>query len=454
MQNQQDFTSGNIFRQLLFFSGPILFTNLLQVSYQFIDSIWVGNLLGANALGAVALSGTVIFTILAFIIGINNATLTILSQQKGKDNEVGLKNYLNAFVIILSLLSALLGVVGFIFSEFILNLLGTPEVMLDEANTYLKINFFGILFLFGYNFIGTILRSLGDSQTPLRFVLMAVALNAILDPVFISLFDLGIRGAAYATIVSQGFAFLYGVYYVLRYNLVPFTRPSIPKKEEVLLILNLGIPSGLQMSVISAGVAAIMSVVTSFGEHVVGGFGAAQRIDSVIMLPALALGTAVNSMAGQNIGVNRWDRVREIAKYGVIYNLAIMLVIGLFIVLFSEQMIRLFIQEQEAVEFGKRYLQIVGLCYPFLGVNFILNGIVRASGAMYQVLALNIVSFWILRYPLTIFFSELFGQNGIAIGMGSGFIISSLIAVLYYRYGKWREKQLFREQMSGENSHE
>jgi Na+-driven multidrug efflux pump len=128
-------------------------------------------------------------------------------------------------------------------------------------------------------------------------------------------FDLGIHGAAIATILSQGFAVLYGLLFVLKRKLVPFTVPRLPKKKEVLLILHLGIPSGLQMAVISAGVAAIMSVVTSFGEGVVAGFGAAQRLDSVLMLPAQALGTAVNSMAGQNIGVNKWDRVSQIAKY-------------------------------------------------------------------------------------------------------------------------------------------
>ncbi|MDC3414383.1 MATE family efflux transporter [Aquibacillus sp. 3ASR75-11] len=445
MKKQQDFTSGTILKQLLFFSGPILLTNLLQVSYQFIDSLWVGNLLGANALGAVAVAGTVIFTMLSFIIGINNATLTILSQQKGKDNEEGLKRYLNAFVVILTVLSSILGLIGYLFSETILSILGTPDTMMALANTYLKINFLGILFLFGYNFIGTVLRALGDSKTPIRFVVIAVVLNAILDPIFITLLNFGISGAAYATIVSQGFSFFYGIYYVLRYKLVPLIKPHLPKKEEVYLILNLGIPSGLQMSVISAGVAAIMSVVTSFGEGVVGGFSAAQRIDSVIMLPAQALGTAVNSMAGQNIGVGKWKRVNQIAKYGIVYNLTIMLVIGTLVVILSEQMIRLFIQESEAVEFGTKYLQTIGLLYPFLGFNFILNGVVRAAGAMYQVLALNIVSFWILRYPLTFIFAKLFGDVGIAIGMGASFVLSSLIAFLYFRYGKWREKKLFKE---------
>lgn len=445
MKKQYDFTQGNILKQLFLFSGPIMLTNLLQTSYQFADSLWVGNLLGGNALGAVAVSSTIIFTVLSFVIGINNAALTILSQQKGKDNETGLKKYLNAFVVILTFISVVLGIIGFIFAEQFLQLLGTPESIMSAAKSYLQINFLGMLFLFGYNFISTVLRALGDSKTPIRFVMIAVALNIVLDPLFIAVFNMGVEGAAYATVISQGIAFLYGIIYVLRRKLVPFRLPTIPRRHEIGLILNLGIPSGLQMAVISAGVAAIMSVVTGFGGDVVAGFSAAQRLDSLLMLPAHALGTSVSSMAGQNIGVRDWSRVKRIAKYGVLYNFSVMLLIGLLVVFLAEYGVKLFIREEEAVQFGTRYLQIIALCYPFLGINFVLNGIVRASGAMYQVLVLNIISFWILRYPLTAFFSNVFGDKGIAIGMGSSFLVSSLIAYLYYRFGKWRKKELFTE---------
>ncbi|WP_138419048.1 MATE family efflux transporter [Aquibacillus sediminis] len=449
MKRQQDFTEGNILKQLFIFSGPIMFTQLLQVSYQFADSLWVGNLLGANALGSVAVSSTVIFTMLSFIIGINNTTLTVLSQQKGRDNEQGLKRYLNAFVVTLTVMAIVMGLVGFFAATPLLHLLGTPEAMLADARTYLRINALGIVFLLGYNFIGTVLRALGDSRTPMQFVLLAVLLNILLDPIFIAVFDLGIYGAALATISSQGVAFLYGVIFVLKNDMVPFTVPRLPKWKEVKLILNLGIPAGLQMASISAGSAAIMSVVTSHGEGVVAGFSAAQRLDSLFMLPAHALGTAVNSMAGQNIGVNKWERVHKISYYGVLYNLSVMILFALLIILFAEFGIRLFIDEEHAVQFGSEYLMIVAFFYPFLGINFVLNGIVRASGAMYQVLVLNIISFWVLRYPLTYLLSQLLGEKGIGYGMGISFVISSMFAFLYFRYGNWRKKDIFNQTEKG-----
>lgn len=444
MKNQYDFTEGNILKQLIFFSGPIILANLLQTSYQVVDSLWIGNLLGADALGAVAISGAIIFTMLSFVIGLNNAALTILSQQKGKGSQQGLKNYLNAFVVTLTILAILFSVFGYILSEQLLKLLGTPDTLFPLAMDYLRINFVGMLFLFGYNFISTVLRSIGDSKSPLKFVMIAVILNVFLDPLFIAGLNLGVKGAAYATIVAQGIAFIYGMYFVLRHKLAPFQLPRKPKLQEVKLILNLGIPAGLQMSVISAGSAAIMSVVTVFGGSVVGGFGAAQRIDSIIMLPAHALGTAVNSMAGQNIGVSNWKRVHQITKYGLLYNLTIMCLIGIIVVIFAEFGVKLFIQEDEAVKFATQYLRIMAFCFPFLGINFILNGVVRASGAMYQVLVLNIISFWVLRYPLTYLFSNIYDEVGIAFGLGTSFIISSILASAYYRYGKWREKELFQ----------
>lgn len=445
MTKKYDFTQGSIGKSLFYFSGPILLANFLQTSYQFIDSLWVGNLLGANALGAVALSGSILFVVLSLIIGLNNAALTILSQQKGKQNEQGLMQYLNAFVVFMTILSIALGVLGYVFAEQLLHLLGTPEVMAADAKLYLRINFIGIVFLFGYNFISTVLRSLGDSKTPLYFVTIAVLLNLVLDPLLIEVLNLGVAGAGYATVLSQGIAFVIGFIYMLKKKLAPFTIPHLPKLQEIKLILNLGIPSSLQMAVISAGAAAIIGVVASQGEAVVAGYGAAQRLDSLLMLPAHALSIAISSMTGQNIGTGNWERVRMIAKYGVIYNFLIMFTVGITVAVFAEYGVRLFIQDEASVQFGTVYLQIVALCYPFLGINFILNGVVRAAGAMYQVLVLNIISFWILRYPLAALCAYLFGEIGIGIGVGMSFLISSLFASLYYRYGKWREKKLFAD---------
>lgn len=423
---------------MVLFSSPIFISNLLQSSYQLIDSIWVGNLLGADALGAISISATVVFTVLSFIIGLNGATLTVISQRRGAKDEEGLKDSLNAFVFVLGLLALLLGLIGFLFSGAILRFMGTPETILPMAQAYLQINFVGILFLFGYNFIGTVLRGMGDSRTPVRFILLAVVLNAFLDPLFIYVLNFGIEGAAYATVISQGIAFLYGLFYSIYKANVPFQVPKLPEKRYFIVLFKMGLPAGLSMMAISAGMMAIMTVVTSFGEQAVAGFGAAQRLDNLIMLPALTLGAAVNSMAGQNIGARQWKRVNEIAKQAIILIIVVSLTVSTIIFIGAETFVRIFVQEEETVAFGAMYIQVIAFFYPFLGINFVLNGIARAAGAMFPVLILNIISFWVLRYPLTALFASWFGEEGIAIGMGVSFVISSVVATGYYFLGNWR----------------
>lgn len=438
---QHDFTRGDALRQLVSFSGPIMAANLLQISFQFVDSLWIGNLLGASALGAVAVSFVLVQVVLSFVIGVNNAALVILSQLTGQGNRATLERYLNAFVVVLFALAVALGALGFVFADPLLVLLGTPADILPAASAYLRITFTGMVFLFGYNFISTVLRALGDSKTPMRFVLIAVVLNAVIDPLLITWW--GIEGAAIATVAAQGAAFVIGAGTVIRKRLAPVRMPSLPSLEEIKKIVTLGVPAGLQLAVISGGSAAIMSVVTGLGVHAVGGFGAAQRLDSLVMLPAQALGIAVSSMAGQNIGVRNWRRVSEITRAGLVVNLSIMVAIAAVLVLLAEPAVRLFIQDDDAVAFATTYVRIVSLCYPFLGINFVLNGVVRASGAMYQVLVLNFISFWLLRYPLTYVCTLWLGEAGMGVGIGMSFIISSIFAMLYYRFGGWRNKVLF-----------
>lgn len=441
-----DFTEGPIAGKMLWFAGPMFLGNVLQTSYQFVDSLWVGNLLGADALAALSISSPITFAVLSFMIGMNATTLTILSQHRGRNDYEGIRKSLNAFVVILGSLSLVLGVVGYVGSEFSLKLIGTPTQLLPLAKTYLQINFLGIIFLLGYNFISTVLRALGDSKTPLNIVVIAVVLNAVLDPLFIAVFDRGMSGAAYATVAAQGIAFLYGVIFCIRTGRVPFTRPTVPEKKYARAVLRLGLPGGLQMVAISSGQVVIMSVVASFGATVLAGVGAAQRIESFIMIPAQTLGAAVTSMAGQNIGANLWERVKAISVTGLSMIALCSLFLSTLVFLNAELLISMFVSDMNTIAFGTSYLKVTAFFFTFLGVNFVLNGIVRSSGAMFQVLVLNIISFWVLRFPLVYVVSRYFGAIGIAYGYSASLVVSSIIATAYYLVGNWRHVKIYADE--------
>lgn len=443
-----DFTRGSIPRTLYRFSLPILLANLLQASMQLINGLWVGNLLGSEAFAAVTVATTVLMVVLALILGLNNATLTIFAQLRGRNDERGIDIYLGAFLILLAGLSAVIGFVGYVLAERLLVLLDTPASILEQAMIYLRINFIGTFFLAGYNFVGTLLRAFGDSRTPMYFVLLATILAAVLGPVFIAVAGMDVAGAAWAMVLAQGMAFLYSIVYLARRpERYPY-RPRKPSLDSFRTILELGIPSGIQMVVIYAGSAVILSLVNAYGDSVVAGFGAAQRLDSIILLPAVALGMGANTMAAQNIGVGKWTRVARITRVGVMFNVCIMLAIAIVLMLAAGPLVRLFVGGDAAsVAFGVSYVRTIALFYPFIGLNFIYNGVVRGSGAMFQVLVLNIISLWVLRVPLAYSLTTVLDERGIALGIGLSFLVSSLFSWGYYRWGGWRSKRLFREEV-------
>lgn len=307
--SRSDFTVGSIPRKLMLFSLPILAANLLQASMQLVNGLWVGNLLGSDAFAAVTIATTVLQVVLAFVLGLNNATLTIFAQLRGANDRDGINAALGAFVIILGGLSVLVGAAGFVHAERLLVLLNTPEAVMEPARAYLRINLAGTLALVGYNFIGSMLRGFGDSRTPLYFVLLATVLAAAMVPLAIVGLGLGVAGAAWAMVLAQAAAFVYSLFHLAHWPGVHAPRPRMPKLEHVRAVLELGIPSGIQMIVIYAGLTVLLSLVNSFGEGVVAGFGAAQRLDSIVLLPGVALGMAVNAMAAQNIGAGQWGRV-------------------------------------------------------------------------------------------------------------------------------------------------
>ncbi|NLZ53791.1 MAG: MATE family efflux transporter [Thermoanaerobacteraceae bacterium] len=443
-KNTMDFTQGSIPKHLLNFAIPLFIGNILQAFYNTVDSIWVGKYLGPDALAAVSVCSPIVFVMIAMVTGLSMATTVMIAQYKGAQNSEMVKKTVGNTMYILAIAAIIMTIIGICFRRPILRLIGTPSESMDMASGYLFITSAGLVFVFGYNAVSAILRGFGDSRTPLLFLFYSTVINIVLDPVFIfglgPIPKMGVDGAALATIMAQAIAFLLAVRYLNKTNELLAIRinevkcdPSVTKQ-----LLKIGIPAGLQQTVVAMGHTVIMSVITSFGTSVVAAYGAANKIDSFFFLPSMSIGLATSSLAGQNLGAGKYERVYETMKRGSILSISISTVMILIIYLIPEHLLLLFTDETEVIEEGIIILKTLAMAYIPFGIMWVANGIIRGAGDTVVAMILSILSLWILRIPLAVIFSKHMGSRGIWTGIAISMAISGAMSYLYYRAGRWK----------------
>lgn len=446
----RDLTQGSILKNLISFSIPLLLGNLLQALYNTVDSIWVGRFIGAKALGAVSVSFPIILILVSLVIGITMATTVLVSQYAGAKDEKMINKTINNSFLLLGILGIVVTLIGLTFSEEILKLMNTPEDILIYATDYLNIFFLGLIFMFGYNVVSSILRGLGDSKTPLKFLFISTILNLILDPIFIlgvgSIPAMGIKGAAFATLIAQVFSSILAFRYLVKNtNLFSFKNMSLKiDKELTSKILKIGLPSGVQQIVVSFGMLVMASIINSFGVETVAAFGAASRLDQFAIMPAMSMSLAVSTLTGQNIGAGRMKRVKEVYKWGSILTILLVTVITIIILMFPTLILKLFTSDVGVLEVGTRYLRIAGFSYLPLSIMFITNGVLRGAGDTLPTMIFSITSLWIFRVPLAQMLSSInsLGSDGIWMAIVISSLVSLLMTQIYYYKGKWKTKSV------------
>ncbi len=458
MRIGRNLTEGNILKLLVTFALPLLIGNALQVLQQTINAFWIGRFLGKDAFSAVTVSFPAIFVIISVAIGLTMAVITLVAQYKGAgSNEMVDKIIKNSFIFIM-LLGLAASILGIIFNRNILGILvnphSAPEVF-EMASGYLAITFSGLIFIFGFNLISAILRGLGDSWTPLWFLVYATILNALLDPLLILGFGgiipgLGVNGSALATLISQLLAFIFGVRflqskgYLTRLNLKHFKFDAgiIPK------ILKIGLPTAGQQAIVSTGIFFITALVSRFGIDTVAAFGVGTRIDSFAFMPAMALGISVSALTGQNLGADKKERVGETVRIAALLSLSVGILILLVCLIFPRQIICFFLSDPsiEIMNQGIQYLRIVPFGYLGLSLVFVTNGVLTGAGDTIPPLIFSILSFWLIRIPLAWVLSQFtpLGSTGIWLGISAGFIFSAVASFLYYRFGPWERRTAIR----------
>jgi len=458
----KDLTQGSEGRNILRFAAPMLLGHMFQQLYTFVDQIIVGRFLGKEALASVGASFPILFTLIALIIGIATGGTIVISQFFGARNFQKVKRAIDTMFIVMGISAVIMTVVGISFTEEIFRLIRLPEELMEMATTYFTIYVSGLLVFFGYNSVAAVLRGLGDSITPLYFLLLATVLNIGLDLLFIMKLGWGIEGAALATIIAQGTAFIVAVFYLnSNHELIKFNIREFAFDREIFKqSLRIGLPTGLQQTFVALGMMALMGIVNGFGTDVVAAYTAAGRLDSLAIIPSMVFSTALSTFVGQNIGAGKIERVKRGLSRTLLMASFTAVGITLLIIFLKIPLMNLFTADSEVIRIGGEYLTIVTSFYLLFTAMFVYSGVMRGAGDTLIPMFLTLFSLWIIRIPAAIYLSResihIFGLSFHGAGLGAsgiwwsipaGWAFGVLLSFIYYKTGRWKTKAVVKAEV-------
>ncbi|HES58831.1 MAG: MATE family efflux transporter [Bacteroidales bacterium] len=440
----QNLSEGNSLKVILNFTMPMLIGNVFQQLYNVIDSIIVGNFLGKEALSAVGASFPVMFALISLVIGIASGSTIIISQYFGAKDFQKVKIAIDTMYVVIFVASILISIIGISFSEDIFRLIELPETIIPQAKTYLNIILAGIIMMFGSSGTNAVLRGLGDSKTPLYFLVFASILNIIFDLLFVLVFKLGIEGVAIATVLSQAIAFLSAVVYLNKYHeLINISLTSFKIDKDIFIkSVKIGLPSGLQNMFVAVGMIAIYRIVNQFDTNVIAAYSVAGRIDSFAIMPAMNFSMALTVFVGQNIGAGKMNRVWEGLKATLLLTSIISITFSLIAVFFGKYLMRIFTPDEAVQLIGYNYLVIVGLFYIIFSAMFSFNAVYRGAGDTIVPMFITLFALWFIRIPFSWFLSQKIGETGIWWGIPIAWAFGLTISAFYFASGRWKRKSI------------
>ena len=434
-------TEGNTVKLLLLFSVPMLIGNIFQQLYNLVDSIIVGQFVGADALAAIGATSSLSFLFFALCNGIGGGGGIITSQLFGKGDEGAVKSCIANTGYIMIVFPMMIGMTAFFLSKSILRLLDTPDAIMVDSVAYVRIMCVGLAFVSLYNYAASMLRALGDSRTPLVFLIFSCLLNTALDLLFVYTFHMGVRGAGIATVISQFVSGMSCLAYAIKKNrYFRLTREDMRFNREIAKdVVRLGVPISLQFSLIAISCMALQRVVNSFGEVTVAAFTATSRIEQIIHQPYQTLGAALSTYTGQNYGAKKMDRVKMGYHKGLLLMLlfsAMMLPVMQF---FGQDIIRIFVSEEPVIEIGAKALQITSWFYVMLGMIYVVRGVLNGLGdAVFAMINGIVEALGRFIVPALLVGLPAFGLWGIWWSVGIVWAASGVTAVMRYWYFKWK----------------
>ena len=375
-------TEGDYRVKIIKFALPVFIGHLFQQLYNTADSFIVGNYIGPNALAAVSSVGPLVFLLVGFFMGFSMGASIIIARYIGAKNNKMTSRAVHTAIMMGIVFSALLTIIGVTMSPTLLKWLGTPEEVMVEANTYLRIFFMGISSLIMYNTFVSILQASGDSKHPLYYLVCSSLINVVLDILFIGYFNMGVDGAATATVISQSISALLALYKLLTTDeAIKVKLSKIRFHHDVLAsIIRFGLPTALQASVIDLANLLLQSYIHSFGNLAMAGVGVSNKIEGFSFLPVTAFSMAMSTFISQNIGANKMDRVRKGINFGILASIISIEAIGLVYWLLAPQIISLFNSDPTVITYGATRARICSPFYFLMGFSHVASAIMRGVG--------------------------------------------------------------------------
>ncbi len=438
----KDMTTGNPAKILIKFTIPMLISVVFQQLYNIADSIIAGQVLGGNALAAIGISYTVTMIYMAIANGTNIGCSVVISQFFGNKNYTKMKTCISTSLISAFVLSVVLTVLGLLLSPTLLSALNTSVNLFFDSANYLNIYTGGLVFLFLYNICNGVFTALGDSKTPLIFLIFSSVFNVALDYILVKYTSLGVAGVAWATFIAQGIASILSFITLLnRIKKIKCDKPQIFSFSILKKVLYVAIPSILQQSFVSVGNVFIQGLVNKFGEIVVAGFSAAGKLNTFTITTLCALGNSMSSFTAQNVGAGKIDRIKKGVKYSYLLSFAITIPLFILFNFFPQVMMQIFVNESntEIIESGMIFLKTVAPFYLFISIKLIIDGVLRGSGAVNMFMVSTFADL-LLRVILAFSLSPIFNELGIWYSWPVGWLIATAISCTFYFTGLWKKK--------------
>ena len=446
-------TTGKPWAKILVFTLPMLLGNIAQQLYNTVDTIVVGKYIGDNALAAVGSCGPIVNLLLVLFIGISAGASIMVSQYFGARNREDLSQTIGNCITATVICCGVLILVATPLIRPLLEVLNTPESILDWCEDYLKICLWGIAGLAFYNILSGILRGMGDSVWPLIFLLVATGINIGLDILFVAVLGMEVAGVALATIIAQIVSAVLCLIKlaIMRKDYDFGFRFMVPRSRYIKTLVRLGLPSGLTQAIFSSAMIVVQSLTNQFGEMFIAANVVIMRVDGFAMMPNFSFGTAMTTYAGQNVGAGLYDRVTKGAKQGLWMAVGCSTGITAVILLFGKGLMHLFTDTQDLVELSYRLMMILAVGYIAMAVTQSLSGVMRGAGDTMTPMWISLMTTVAIRVPVAYGIAWLTSPTGnpadgmrecIQISLLASWCIGAALTAVFYKMGKWKNKRI------------